>query len=81
MKHQTRGVLFADQVHKSLIRNIKVSGLTIDSLVLFLKEHLSFINAGFFIQLEQEDQSFGVYGSCLEHCDRSFLYYPETRGN
>ncbi len=80
MEHQTRSVLFADQVHESLTRNIKVSGLTIDSLVLFLKEHLSFINAGFFIQLKQEDQSFGVYGSCLEHCDRSFLYYPETRG-
>ena len=80
MKHQSRGVLFTDQVHKSLTRNIKISGLTIDSLVLFLKEHLSFINAGFFVQFEQEDQSFGVYGSCLEHCDQSFLYYPETKG-
>ena len=80
MKHRSRGVLFTDQVHESLANNIKISGLTIDSLVLLLKEHLSFINAGFFVQLEQEDQSFGVYGSCLEHCDQSFLYYPETRG-
>ena len=80
MKHRSRGVLFTDQVHKSLTSNIKISGLTIDSLVLFLKEHLLFINSGFFVQLEQEDQSFGVYGSCLEHCDQSFLYYPETKG-
>ena len=80
MKHRSRGVLFTDQVHESLANNIKISGLTVDSLVLLLKEHLSFINAGFFVQLEQEDQSFGVYGSCLEHCDQSFLYYPETRG-
>ena len=80
MKHRNREALFTDQVHKSLTSNIKISGLTIDSLVLFLKEHLSFINAGFFVQFEQEDQSFGVYGSCLEHCDQSFLYYPETKG-
>ena len=80
MKHQNQGVLFTNQVHESLIGNIKITGLTVDSLVLFLKEHLLFINSGFFVQLEQEDQSFGVYGSCLEHCDRSFLYYPETRG-
>ena len=80
MKHQNQGVLFTNQVHESLISNIKITGLTIDSLVLFLKEHLSFINSGFFVQLEQEEQSFGVYGSCLEHCDQSFLYYPETRG-
>ena len=80
MKHQNQGVLFTNQVHESLTSNIKITGLTIDSLVLFLKEHLSFINSGFFVQLEQEDQSFGVYGSCLEHCDQSFLYYPETRG-
>ena len=80
VKHQNHGVLFTNQVHESLIGNVKVTGLTIDSLVLFLKEHLLFINSGFFVQLEQEDLSFGVYGSCLEHCDRSFLYYPETRG-
>ena len=80
MKHQSRGVLFTDQIHESLTNNIKISGLTIDSLVLFLKEHLSFINAGFFVEFEQEDQSFGVYGSCLEHCEQSFLYYPETKG-
>ncbi len=80
MKHQNQGVLFTNQVHESLISNIKITGLTIDSLVLFLKEHLSFINSGFFVQLEQDEQSFGVYGSCLEHCDQSFLYYPETGG-
>ena len=80
MKHQNYGALFTNQVHESLTSNIKVTGLTIDSLVLFLKEHLSFVKSGFFVQLEQEDQSFGVYGSCLEHCDQSFLYYPETRG-
>ena len=80
MKHRSRGILFTDQVHESLTNNIKISGLTIDSLVLLLKEHLSFTNAGFFVQFEQEDQSFGVYGSCLEHCDQSFLYYPETKG-
>ena len=79
MKHKNQGVLFTNQVHDSLISNIKITGLTIDSLVLFLKEHLLFINSGFFVQLEQEDQSFSVYGSCLEHCDQSFLYYPETR--
>ena len=62
MKHRSRGVLFTDQIHESLTNNIKISGLTIDSLVLFLKEHLSFINAGFFVQFEQEDHSFGVYG-------------------
>ena len=44
MKHQKQGVLFTNQVHESLISNIKVTGLTIDSLVLLLKEHLSFIN-------------------------------------
>mgnify|MGYP006228423329 CR=1 FL=1 len=80
MEHQSQEVLFTNRVHQSLINNIKITGLTIDSLVLFLKEHLSFINSGFFVQLEQEEQSFGVYGSCLEHCDQSFLYYPETRG-
>ena len=80
MKHKNQGVLFTNQVHDSLISNIKITGLTIDSLVLLLKEHLLFIDSGFFVQLEQEDQSFSVYGSCLEHCDRSFLYYPETRG-
>ena len=80
MKHQNQGALFTNQVHESLIGNIKITGLTVDSLVLFLKEHLSFINSGFFVQFEQEEQSFGVYGSCLEHCDQSFLYYPETRG-
>ena len=80
MKHQNQGVLFANQVHESLTSNIKITGLTIDSLVLLLKEHLSFISTGFFVQLEQEEQSFGVYGSCLEHCDQSFLYYPETKG-
>ena len=80
VKHQKQGVLFTNQVHESLTNNIKITGLVIESLVLFLKEHLSFINTGFLVQLEQEDQSFGVYGSCLEHCDQSFLYYPETRG-
>ena len=80
MKHQKQGVLFTNQVHESLMDNIKITGLTIDPLVLLLKEHLSFINSGFFVQLKQEDQSFGVYGSCLEHCDQSFLYYPETKG-
>ena len=80
MKHQNQGVLFTNQVHESLTNNIKITGLVIDSLVLFLKEHLSFINTGFLVQLEQEDQSFGVYGSCLEHCDRSFFFYTETRG-
>ena len=80
MKHKNQGVLFTNQVHDSLISNIKITGLTIDSLVLLLKEHLLFINSGFFVQLEQEDQSFSVYGSCLEHCDQSFLYYPETKG-
>ena len=80
MKHRSPGALFADQVHENLINNIKISGLTIDSLVLFLKEHLSFINDGFFVQFEKEDRSFGVYGSCFEHCDQSFLYYPEARG-
>jgi len=80
VKHKNQGVLFTNQVHESLVSNIKITGLTIDSLVLLLKEHLLFINSGFFVQLEQEDQSFSVYGSCLEHCDRSFLYYPETKG-
>ena len=80
MKHQNQGVLFTSKVHEILTNNIKITGLTIDSLVLFLKEHLSFICSGFFVQLEQEEQSFGVYGSCLEHCDQSFLYYPEKRG-
>jgi len=80
VKHQKQGVLFSNQVHESLMDNIKITGLTIDPLVLLLKEHLSFINSGFFVQLKQEDQSFGVYGSCLEHCDQSFLYYPETKG-
>ena len=57
VKHQNHGVLFTNQVHESLIGNVKVTGLTIDSLVLFLKEHLLFINSGFFVQLEQEDLS------------------------
>ena len=72
MKHKNQGVLFTNQVHESLVSNIKITGLTIDSLVLLLKEHISFISTGFFVQLEQEEQSFGVYGSCLEHCDQSF---------
>ena len=67
MKHRSPRVLFADQVHKNLTNNIKISGLTIDSLVLFLKEHLSFINDGFFVQFEKEDRSFSVYGSCMNH--------------
>ena len=67
MKHKNQGVLFTNQVHESLVSNIKITGLTIDSLVLLLKEHLLFINSGFFVQLEQEDQSFSVYGLSLIH--------------
>ena len=75
-----QGLLFTDQVHNCLVNNKKLTGLTIESLVLLLKEHLAFIGTGFFVQLNKEERSFGVYGSCLEHCDESFLYFPETKG-
>ena len=75
-----RSSLFGSRVHNRLVCETVLTGLTIDSLVLLLKEHLSFIGSSFFVQLEQEERSFSVYGSCLEHCSRSFLYYPESKG-
>ena len=38
-----RRFLFGDQVHSRLASETVLTGLTIDSLVLLLKEHLSFI--------------------------------------
>ena len=50
-----------------------MTGLTIDYLVPLLKEHLSFIGSGFFVQLEQKSVrlAFMVH---VEHCGQSFLY-------
>ena len=59
-----QGLLFTDQVHNCLVNNKKLTGLTIESLVLLLKEHLAFIGTGFFVQPDKEERSFGVYGSC-----------------
>ena len=73
--------VFPVSAHKALSRQGKITGLTTDSAVLFMKEHLLFTKKNFLLEFENEDRSFGFYNSCIENDERCFLFYPSKKGS
>ena len=71
--------VFPESAHKSLLGGSDVVGLTRDSAPVFLSEHLLYRNSSFFVELENEDDAFSFYGSCLELEQGSFGFYPSQK--
>ena len=78
-QHRDLSCVFTNEAHLSLCDGGGVGGLTTDSAVLFLKEHLLFTNKSFFLEFDNDNESFSFYNSCLEHDDRIFLFYPPQK--
>jgi len=71
--------IFSTNTHRALSGEGKLTGLTADSAVLFMKEYLLFTEKSFFLEFENEDRAFGFYNSCIENDDRCFLFFPSKK--
>jgi len=78
-QEESKTWVFPESAHKSLLGDSGVVGLTRDSAPVFLSEHVLFRNSSFFVELENEDDAFSFYGSCLEFEQGSFGFYPSHK--
>ena len=78
-QEESKAWVFPESAHKSLLGDSGVVGLTKDSAPVFLSEHLLYRNSSFFVELENEDDAFSFYGSCLEFEQGSFGFYPSHK--
>ena len=76
---ESKAWVFPESAHTSLLEGSGVVGLTRDSTPVFLSEHLLYRNSSFFVELENEDDAFSFYGSCLEFEQGSFGFYPPQK--
>ena len=75
----SRSLIFPEKAHRSLVEGGTVVGLTLDSAPIFLKEHVTFRDVGFFTEFKNEDVAFGFYASCIDFNEDFFVFYPSSQ--